>query len=131
MRHQNGKKKLGRSTSHRIALLRNLTTALLREERIVTTAVKAKVLRPFAERLISLGKRGDLHARRLAARHIHDHGVLQKLFADVGLRMASRPGGYTRILKTGRRVGDNGEMALIELVEGPASATAAVEAVAT
>ena len=124
MRHKSGKKKLGRTTSHRLAMLRNMTTSLLREERIHTTVVKAKVLRPFAERLITLGKRGDLHARRLAARTIHDHEVLQKLFADIAVRAAERAGGYTRILKVGTRAGDNGEMALIELVDAKPTAAA-------
>jgi large subunit ribosomal protein L17 len=117
MRHRKGIKKLGRTGSHRRALLRNMATALFQHERIETTDAKAKALRPFAERLISLGKRGDLHARRLAGRHIHDRDILKKLFGDIAGRFEERPGGYTRVLKLGRRRGDNGEMALIELVE--------------
>jgi large subunit ribosomal protein L17 len=117
MRHQYGIKKLNRHGGHRRALLRNLATALFRHERIETTLVKAKALRRYAERLITLGKRGDLHARRLAAQEVHDHGVLQKLFDDVGPRFSSRAGGYTRVLKTGFRRGDNAQVALIELVD--------------
>ena len=118
MRHQVSGSKLGRSTSHRRALLRNLAIALFEHERIETTEAKAKALRPYAERLITLGKRGDLHARRLAAQDIHDHAALQKLFGELGERYQNRPGGYTRILKLGRRRGDNGRIALIELVDG-------------
>ena len=94
-----------------------MATSLLRHERIETTTAKAKELRPFAERLITLGKRGDLHARRLAGRSIADRQVLGKLFDDIGPRFAERPGGYTRILKLGNRRGDAAEMALIELVD--------------
>ena len=97
--------------------MRNMATSLLRHERIETTTAKAKELRPFAERLITLGKRGDLHARRLAGRSIADRQVLGKLFDDIGPRFAERPGGYTRILKLGNRRGDAAEMALIELVD--------------
>ena len=97
--------------------MRNMATSLFRHERIETTTAKAKELRPFAERLITLGKRGDLHARRLAGRLIADRQVLGKLFDDIGPRFAERPGGYTRILKLGTRRGDAAEMALIELVD--------------
>lgn len=117
MRHQHGLKKLGRSGPHRRALLRNLAVALFTHERIQTTEAKAKALRPYAERLISLGKRGDLHARRLAAQEVHDHAALQKLFGDIAERCRTRPGGYTRILKMGKRRGDNGQVSLIELVD--------------
>ncbi len=117
MRHRNKGRQLSRTASHREALLRNLATSLFRHGRINTTTAKAKELRPFAERLITLAKRGDLHARRLAARKIGDHEVLHNLFADIGPRFAERPGGYTRILKLGHRQGDGAEMALIELVE--------------
>ncbi|MBI4539281.1 MAG: 50S ribosomal protein L17 [Gemmatimonadetes bacterium] len=117
MRHRKKGRTLSRTASHRRALLRNLATALIRHERIETTTAKAKELRPFAERLITLAKRGDLHARRLAARRLGDREVLAKLFDDVGPRFASRPGGYTRILKLGARRGDAAEMALIELVQ--------------
>ncbi len=117
MRHRNGIKKLNRNGSHRRALLRNMAIALFRHERIHTTHVKAKVLRAFAERLITLAKRGDLHARRLAAKHVHDAEVLQKLFEQIWPLFKERAGGYTRVLKTGVRKGDNSPTALIELVE--------------
>jgi large subunit ribosomal protein L17 len=94
-----------------------MATSLFRHERIETTTAKAKELRPFAERLITLAKRGDLHARRLAGRLIADRQVLGKLFDDIGPRFTERPGGYTRILKLGTRRGDAAEMALIELVD--------------
>jgi large subunit ribosomal protein L17 len=97
--------------------MRNMATSLFLHERIETTTAKAKELRPFAERLITLGKRGDLHARRLAGRLIADRQVLGKLFDDIGPRFTERPGGYTRILKLGNRRGDAAEMALIELVD--------------
>ena len=128
MRHRNGIKKLNRNGSHRRSLLRNLAIALFEHERIETTHVKAKVLRGFAERLITLAKRGDLHARRLAGKHVHDKVVLAKLFNELGGRFAERNGGYTRVLKLGPRKGDNGMMALIELTERGAPAARAVSA---
>jgi large subunit ribosomal protein L17 len=121
MRHRSAGRKLGRTTSHRIALLRNLATALLREERIETTLPKAKELRPFAEKIITLAKREGtaaqrVHARRLAARDIHDPVVVKKLFDVVGPKFQTRNGGYTRIVKLGHRAGDNADVAFIELV---------------
>jgi len=118
MRHRVAHRKLGRTTPHRIALLRNLATALFERERIRTTLPKAKELRPFAERLITLAKREDdrLHARRLAARHLQDPAIVKKLFDTIGSRFATRPGGYTRILRLGPRKGDGAEMAYLELV---------------
>jgi large subunit ribosomal protein L17 len=118
MRHRVGFRKLGRITPHRIALLRNLATALFERERIRTTLMKAKELRPFAEKLITQAKRDDdrLHARRLVAREIHDVVIVKKLFDDLGARYASRPGGYTRILRLGPRRGDGAEMAIVELI---------------
>jgi large subunit ribosomal protein L17 len=118
MRHRVAHRKLGRTTPHRIALLRNLATALFDKERVRTTLPKAKELRPFAERLITLAKREEnrLHARRLAARHIQDPAVVKKLFDTIGPRFATRPGGYTRILRLGPRKGDGAEMAYLELV---------------
>jgi large subunit ribosomal protein L17 len=101
-----------------------MAVALFRHERNHTTAGKAKVLRPFAERLITLARRGDLHARRLAARDVHDHEILQKLFDDLGERFRQRAGGYTRMLKTGVRTGDNSPTALVELVDRSAAAVA-------
>lgn len=117
MRHGKKIKKMGRTASHRRATLRNMATSLFQHERIETTTAKAKALRPYAERLITLAKRGDLHARRQAARDIQDREVLGKLFDDLGPRFSERPGGYTRVLKLGARKGDAAEMALIELVE--------------
>ncbi|MCH7933474.1 MAG: 50S ribosomal protein L17 [Gemmatimonadetes bacterium] len=117
MRHRHKGRTLSRTASHKKATMRNMATSLFRHERIETTTAKAKELRPFAERLITLGKRGDLHARRLAGRLIADRQVLGKLFDDIGPRFAERPGGYTRILKLGNRRGDAAEMALIELVD--------------
>jgi len=118
MRHKVGFRKLGRITPHRIALLRNLATALFERERIRTTLMKAKELRPYAEKLITQAKRDDdrLHARRLVAREIHDGMVVKKLFDDLGPRYATRPGGYTRILRLGPRRGDAAEMAIVELL---------------
>jgi large subunit ribosomal protein L17 len=118
MRHRVAHRKLGRVTPHRKALLRNLATALFEKERIRTTLPKAKELRPYAEKLITLAKREDgrLHARRQAARHIQDPAVVKKLFDTIGARFATRPGGYTRILRLGTRHGDGAEMAYLELV---------------
>jgi len=118
MRHRVAHRKLGRITPHRIALLRNLATALFERERIRTTLMKAKELRPFAERLITLAKRGDdrLHARRLVARDIHNPVVVKKLFDEIGARFSERPGGYTRILRVGARRGDGAEVAIVELI---------------
>lgn len=117
MRHRKKGRNLSRTPSHRKAVLRNLATSLFRHERITTTTAKAKELRPFAERLITLAKRGDVHARRLAGRKIADREVLGKLFTDIGPRFTERPGGYTRVLKLGHRKGDAAEMSLIELVQ--------------
>jgi large subunit ribosomal protein L17 len=118
MRHRVAHRKLGRVTPHRTALLRNLATALFERERIRTTLMKAKELRPFAERLITLAKRDDgrLHARRQVLRDIHDQQVVRKLFDALGARFADRPGGYTRILRLGPRRGDGAEMAIVELL---------------
>lgn len=116
MKHRVAGRKLGRTAMHRKALLRNLSTELFRHERIRTTLMKAKELRPFAEKLITLSKRETLHARRLVLRDIHDQEVVSKIFDTLSSRYAQRPGGYTRIVKLGPRRGDNAEMALIELV---------------
>jgi large subunit ribosomal protein L17 len=117
MRHRKKGRKLSRTASHRRATMRNMATNLFKHGRIETTTAKAKELRPYAERLITLAKRGDLHARRLAARRIQDSEVLRRLFADIGPKYTERPGGYTRILKLGHRQGDAADMALIELVD--------------
>ena len=116
MRHRKNGRKLNRTPSHRRAMLRNMATSLFLHERIETTTAKAKELRPYAERLITLAKRGDLHARRQAAAKMQDRAVVGKLFDELGPRYSDRPGGYTRILKLGARKGDAAEMALIELV---------------
>lgn len=117
MRHRKKGRQLSRTHTHRKATLRNLATSLFRHERIETTTAKAKELRPYAERLITLARRGDIHARRLAGRKIQDRHVLGKLFDDIAPRYAERPGGYTRILKLRNRKGDAAEMSLIELVD--------------
>ncbi len=116
MRHRKKGRQLSRTRSHRKATLRNLATSLFMHERIETTTAKAKELRPYAERLITLARRGDVHARRLAAMKIQDRAVLGKLFDDIAPRYSERPGGYTRVLKLGNRKGDAAEMSLIELV---------------
>jgi large subunit ribosomal protein L17 len=118
MRHRVAHRKLGRVTSHRLALLRNLATALFERERIQTTLMKAKELRPYAERLITMAKReeGRLAARREVARSIRDPKIVKKLFESLGARYATRPGGYTRILRLGPRKGDGAEMAIVELL---------------
>lgn len=117
MRHRNKGRKLGRTASHRRAMLRNMATSLFKHERISTTTEKAKELRPYAERLITIAKRGDLHAKRLVLQKISDREVLTKLFDTIAPRFSERPGGYTRILKLGHRQGDGAEMAFIELVD--------------
>jgi large subunit ribosomal protein L17 len=116
MRHRNYGRKLSRNTEHRRALLRNLVTSLILEERIVTTAPKAKAARGIAEEMITLGKRGDLHARRQAARYLLKAGAVKKLFGDVAQRYLSRSGGYTRIVPIGWRKGDGADTAVLELV---------------
>lgn len=116
MRHGRSGRKLNRNSSARVALARAQATALLREGRIQTTLTKAKELRPFVEKLITTAKGGDLHARRLVAKDIHDNAVLRKVMDEVAPRYAERPGGYTRILRVGTRRGDGTTMALIELV---------------
>jgi len=125
MRHLKSGRQLSRNSSHRWALMRNLITALLREEKIKTTDPKAKELRRWVDRVITLGKRGDLHARRQAAAIIFDKTVVQKLFDTIGPRFKDRPGGFTRIIKLGIRHGDAAQMALIELVGGEAASGAA------
>ena len=116
MRHRKKGRQLSRTRSHRKATIRNLATSLFRHGRIETTTAKAKELRPYAERLITLARRGDVHARRLAAMKIQDRDVLGKLFDEIAPRYMERPGGYTRVLKLGNRKGDAAEMSLIELV---------------
>jgi large subunit ribosomal protein L17 len=117
MRHRHGLRKLNRTSAHREAMLRNLCNALLRHEMIKTTLPKAKELRRVVEPLITLGKKPSLANRRLAFDRLRDREMVVKLFDDLGPRFAARPGGYTRILKFGFRVGDNAPMALVELTD--------------
>jgi large subunit ribosomal protein L17 len=116
VRHRAKGRQLSRTASHRKALLANLATSLFRHDRVVTTEAKAKELRPYAERLITLARRGDLHARRLVERRLKDKDVTHKLFVELGRRFAARPGGYTRIVKLGHRPGDGADVARIELL---------------
>jgi large subunit ribosomal protein L17 len=116
MRHRNAGFKLGRNTSHRRALLRNLVTSILLNDRVQTTITKAKATRPIVEKMITLGKRGDLHARRQAAAYLMTPESVTRLFATVAPRYGSRNGGYLRIVRTGQRQGDAAEMAYIELL---------------
>lgn len=117
MRHGKAGRRLGRKTSHREAMFRNMVTSLLNHEKITTTDAKAKEIRVVAERMITLGKRGDLHAMRLAASVIREKSVVSKLFSAIAPRYKDRPGGYTRIVKLGIRQGDAAPISLIELVE--------------
>ncbi len=117
MRHRKSQRKLNRTSSHRRATLRNMAGSLIAHEQIVTTLPKAKTLRPFVERLITLGKRGDLHARRLAAARLYDERAVSKLFSNLAVRFAARPGGYTRIIKAGFRRGDQAPRAVIALLD--------------
>ncbi len=124
MRHKKKGRQLGRQTKHRWALFRSLVTSLLEQERIETTEAKAKEVRGFADRMISLGKDGSLPARRRALSFLRSKTVVSKLFSDVASRFRDRPGGYTRIIRTRRRVGDAAEMVAIELVARPEKAAA-------
>jgi large subunit ribosomal protein L17 len=117
VRHAKTGKKLGRDSSHRKAMYANLACSLIEHGRIRTTEAKAKAVKPFAEQMITLGRRGDLHARRQALAVLRTQEIVHKLFADVGPRMADRPGGYTRIVKIGHRAGDAAEMVYLELVD--------------
>ena len=117
MRHRRSGKKLGRDSAHRRALYSNLAGALIEHGRIKTTQAKAKAVKPFAEQMITLGKRGDLHARRLALAELRSQDIVHQLFAEVAPRFAERPGGYTRIVKLGPRLGDAAEMVYLELVD--------------
>src|SRR5947208_12417282 len=125
MRHHRAGKKLGRDSAHRKALYANLAGSLIEHGRIRTTAAKAKAVKPFAEQMITLGKRGDLAARRQAIAELRSQDVVHQLFADVAPRFADRPGGYTRIVKLGPRNGDAAEMVYLELVDFDPAARAA------
>lgn len=117
MRHRKRGRQLGRDTDHRRALFRNLVTSLLEHEKIETTEAKAKELRGIADRMISLGKQGDLHARRLALAYLQSKSVVAKLFSDIAPRFTDRKGGYIRLIKTRIRLGDGAPMSVVELVE--------------
>jgi large subunit ribosomal protein L17 len=127
MRHRHGLRKLNRTSSHRLAMLRNMTVSLLRHEAIKTTLPKAKELRRIVEPILTLGKTDTLANKRLAFNRLRDREIVGKLFSELGPRYASRNGGYMRILKMGFRVGDNAPMAYVELVDRP-EVTEAVEA---
>jgi len=117
MRHRKGPRKLNRTSSHRKAMFANMAAALIKHEQISTTLPKAKELRRIVDRLVTLGKRGDLHARRQAISTLRDRALVDKLFSTLAERYADRPGGYTRVLKAGFRYGDSAPMAIIELVD--------------
>ena len=127
MRHRNYGRKLGRNTEHRRALLRNLVTSLIIDERIETTLPKAKEARVAAEHMITLGKRGDLHARRQAVAELRDLSSVKRLFDTIGPRYKDRAGGYTRVLKAGFRLGDNAPVAVIEFVDRDRDAKGAAD----
>ena len=116
MAHRIDGRKLGRPTDHRLALFRNLVTDLLRHEKIITTEAKAKEVRGLAERIITMGKRGDLNSRRRALGFVYDKKVVEKVFDELGPRYAGRPGGYSRLVKIGPRLGDGARMAQLELI---------------
>src|ERR1700741_1575552 len=117
MRHGAAHRKLGRTTSHRTAMFANMAAALIKHEQIVTTLPKAKELRPFVEKLVTLAKKGDLHARRLAISRVRDVEQVSKLFGALGPRYKARNGGYIRVLKAGFRYGDNAPLAVIEFID--------------
>jgi len=117
MRHRKGPRKLNRTSSHRKAMFANMAAALIKHEQVSTTLPKAKELRRIVDRLVTLGKRGDLHARRQAISTLRDRALVDKLFSTLAERYADRPGGYTRVLKAGFRYGDSAPMAIIELVD--------------
>ncbi len=117
MRHRKGPAKLGRTSTHRRAMLANMSASLIKHEQIVTTLPKAKALRPVVEKLITLAKKGDLASRRLAISRLRDEDMVRKLFSTLAERYQERPGGYTRVLKAGFRYGDNAPLAVIELID--------------
>ena len=125
MRHQKKTVKLGRTASHRDAMLANQVCSLIEHKRIKTTLAKAKAVRPLAEKMVTLGKRGDLHARRLAAGYLGQKDAVKKLFAEIAPRAADRKGGYTRIIKLGQRLSDSAPMAYIEWVDSEGAAAVA------
>src|SRR3954465_10274389 len=119
MRHARSGKKLGRDSAHRRALYANLASQLIEHERIKTTITKAKAVKPIAEQMITLGRRGDIHARRQAVAFLRSKDIVHKLFSEIGPRFAERPGGYLRIVKIGPRYGDAADMVYLELVDTP------------
>jgi ribosomal protein L17 len=127
MRHRLSGRKLDRTTSHRMAMFANMTVSLMLHEQIITTVPKAKELRRFADRMITLGKRGNLHARRQASAFLRDDVIVRKVFGPLADRYRDRPGGYTRVLKAGFRYGDNAPLAVIELVERDPEAKGAAD----
>jgi large subunit ribosomal protein L17 len=127
MRHGKSGRKLSRTATHRTAMFANMAAALIQHEQIVTTLPKAKELRPVVEKLVTLAKRGDLHARRLAAARVRDEGMVKKLFETIGPRYKERNGGYTRVLKAGFRHGDSAAVAVIEFVDRDPQAKGAVD----
>ena len=127
MRHQNAGRKLNRTASHRKAMFANMAASLITHEQIVTTLPKAKEIRPIVEKLVTLGKRGDLHARRQAISQIRDVAVVSKLFDAIASRYATRNGGYLRIMKAGFRQGDNAPLAVVEFVDRDVSAKGAAD----
>lgn len=130
MRHKVAGRRFSRTSAHRAAMMDNMVISLLRHERIRTTVPKAKEARKLADNMITLGKRGSLHARRLASKTVHDREVLSKLFSSLAERYETRPGGYTRIIRIGRRAGDAAEMAFLELVDREETLAPAPEAAA-
>ena len=127
MRHQNSGRKLNRTASHRKAMFANMAASLIQHEQIVTTLPKAKEIRPIVEKLVTLGKRGDLHARRQAISQIRDVAVVSKLFDAIATRYANRNGGYLRIMKAGFRHGDNAPLAVFEFVDRDVDAKGAAD----
>jgi len=127
MRHKKQGRKLNRTSSHRLAMFANMSASLIQHEQIVTTVPKAKELRPFIEKIITLAKRGDLHARRQAISKVRDQAAVAKLFATLGPRYQERNGGYTRIMRAGFRYGDNAALAVIEFVDRDEDARGAAD----
>jgi large subunit ribosomal protein L17 len=125
MRHRKSGRKLNRTASHRKAMFANMAAALINHEQIATTLPKAKELKPFVDKLVTLAKRGDLHARRIAISRVRDEAMVKKLFEAIGPRYEDRHGGYTRVLKAGFRYGDNAPVAVIEFVDRDESAKGA------
>jgi large subunit ribosomal protein L17 len=127
MRHKNTHRKFGREAQHRMAMLRNQVSSLIEHERITTTDMKAKEVRRIAEKVITLGKRGDIHARRVAFKTVRSRELIAKLFGPIAARFKTRPGGYTRIIKIGQRAGDAAPVSILELIRGEGDEAPAAE----